>query len=192
MCEFGDYLGELDEDTEMQNLPLYTEQRADGIYRYRWRVPKELVYRLGKGYTYHNLGRTKKDIVSKWSAADSKIEEILNVAKKNADKVAEISGQKDHRSLILLAREGGIRRGSGWHFRTHGQHCPQGFLNLFDSDWNSDHFGNCAGLFQPDSSFQRDFVKRLHGHFDVGKFNTAAIRLHSYLHVVVGNAFDGG
>ena len=35
VCEFGDYLGELDEDTEMQNLPTYTEQKADGIYRYR-------------------------------------------------------------------------------------------------------------------------------------------------------------
>ena len=71
-------------------------------------MPKELVYRLGKGYPYHNLGRTKKDIVSKWSAADSEIEEILNAAKKNADKVAEISRQKDHRSLILLAHEGGL------------------------------------------------------------------------------------
>ena len=76
-------------------------------------MPIELVYRLGKGYPCHNLGQTKKDIVSKWSVADSRIEEILNVAKKNADKAAEISRQKDHRSLILLAREGGIRRGSG-------------------------------------------------------------------------------
>ena len=97
MCEFGDYLGGLDEDTEMQNLTLYTEQKADGIYRYRWRVPKELVYRLGKGYPYHNLGRTKKDIVSKWSAADSEIAEILNIDKKNAEEVAELSRQKDHR-----------------------------------------------------------------------------------------------
>ena len=40
----------------MQNLPLYTERKADGIYRYRRRVPKELVDRLGKGYLYRNLG----------------------------------------------------------------------------------------------------------------------------------------
>ena len=45
MSEFGDDFGELDEDTEMQNLPLYTERKADGIYRYRRRVPKELVDR---------------------------------------------------------------------------------------------------------------------------------------------------
>ena len=71
----------------MQNLPLYTERKADGIYRYRRRVPKELVDRLGKGYLYRNLGRTKKDIVGKWSAAHAEIEEILNVAQENADKV---------------------------------------------------------------------------------------------------------
>jgi len=56
MSEFGDDFGELDEDTEMQNLPLYTERKADGIYRYRRRVPKELVDRLGKGYLYRSLG----------------------------------------------------------------------------------------------------------------------------------------
>ena len=27
------------EDTEILNLPLYTERKADGIYRYRRRVP---------------------------------------------------------------------------------------------------------------------------------------------------------
>jgi hypothetical protein len=75
MSEFGDDFGELDEDTEMQNLPLYTERKADGIYRYRRRVPKELVDRLGKGYLYRNLGRTKKDIVGKWSAAHAEISE---------------------------------------------------------------------------------------------------------------------
>ena len=34
------------EDTEILNLPLYTERKADGIYRYRRRVPKPLVYRI--------------------------------------------------------------------------------------------------------------------------------------------------
>jgi hypothetical protein len=50
MSEFGDDFGELDEDTEMQSLPLYTERKADGIYRYRRRVPKELVDRMRKGF----------------------------------------------------------------------------------------------------------------------------------------------
>ena len=60
MQEKGEYFGEQDEDTEIQNLPLYTERKADGIYRYRRRVPKNLVERVGKGYLYRNLGRTKK------------------------------------------------------------------------------------------------------------------------------------
>ncbi len=53
MQEKDEYFGEQDEDTEIQNLPLYTERKADGIYRYRRRVPKNLVERVGKGY----LGR---------------------------------------------------------------------------------------------------------------------------------------
>ena len=40
MREKGEDFGEQDEDTEIQNLPLYTERKADGIYRYRRRVPK--------------------------------------------------------------------------------------------------------------------------------------------------------
>ena len=39
-----------EEDTVIHNLPLYTERKADGIYRYRRRVPKALVGRIGKGY----------------------------------------------------------------------------------------------------------------------------------------------
>ncbi|XXK30938.1 hypothetical protein ACMAY7_15970 [Rhodobacteraceae bacterium nBUS_24] len=38
------------EGTEILNLPLYTERKADGIYRYRRRVPKALRCRVGKGY----------------------------------------------------------------------------------------------------------------------------------------------
>ena len=40
MRESGEDFGEQDEDTEIQNLPLYTERKADGIYRYRRRVPQ--------------------------------------------------------------------------------------------------------------------------------------------------------
>ena len=50
------------EETVIHNLPLYTERKADGIYRYRRRVPKALVGRVGKGYLYRNLGRRKDDV----------------------------------------------------------------------------------------------------------------------------------
>ena len=48
MRETGEDFGEQDEDTEIQNLPLYTERKADGIYRYRRRVPKNLVEHIEK------------------------------------------------------------------------------------------------------------------------------------------------
>ena len=58
MQEDDDDFGVTSEDTEILNLPLYTERKADGIYRYRRRVPKALRGRVGKGYLYRNLGRT--------------------------------------------------------------------------------------------------------------------------------------
>lgn len=49
MQESGEDFGEQDEDTEIQNLVLDTEHKADGIYRYWRRAPKTLVERVGKG-----------------------------------------------------------------------------------------------------------------------------------------------
>ena len=101
MREKGEYLGEQDEDTEIKNLPLYTERKADGIYRYRRRVPKNLVERVGKGYLYRNLGRTKKDVVGNWPEAHANVEAILNGAQVSAEKSAELIKRKDHRATIL-------------------------------------------------------------------------------------------
>ena len=80
---------------------MHEERKADGIYRYRRRVPKDLVDRVGRGYLYRNLGRTKKEITEKWSAAHSEIEKILNGAKESAENSAEMLKRSDHRSLIL-------------------------------------------------------------------------------------------
>ena len=63
MQEEDDDFGVTNESTEILNLPLYTERKADGIYRYRRRVPKALRGRLGKGYLYRNLGRIKQEVV---------------------------------------------------------------------------------------------------------------------------------
>ena len=38
----GEDFGKQDQDTEIQNLPLYTDRKANGMYRYRRRVPKAL------------------------------------------------------------------------------------------------------------------------------------------------------
>ena len=51
------------EDTEILNLPLYTERKADGIYRYRRRVPKPLVPWIGKGYLYRNLVKPSRKLL---------------------------------------------------------------------------------------------------------------------------------
>ena len=73
MQEIGEDFCEQDEDTEIQNLPLYTERKADGIYRYRRRVPKNLVERIEKGYLYRNLGHIKKDVVGNWPEAHAEV-----------------------------------------------------------------------------------------------------------------------
>ena len=75
MQEDDDDFGVTSEDTEILNLPLYTERKADGIYRYRRRVPKALRGQLGKGYLYRNLGRTKQEVIGKRPAAHAEIEE---------------------------------------------------------------------------------------------------------------------
>ena len=101
MQESSEDFGEQDEDTEIQNLPLYTERKADGIYRYRRRVPKNLVERIGRGYLYRNLGRTKKDVVGNWPDAHAEVEAILDGAQASAEKSAELIKRKDHRATIL-------------------------------------------------------------------------------------------
>ena len=101
MQEKGEDFGGQDEDTEIQNLPLYTERKADGIYRYRRRVPKNLVERVGKGYLYRNLGRTKKDVVGNWPEAHAEVEAILDGAQASAEKSADLIKRKDHRATIL-------------------------------------------------------------------------------------------
>ena len=102
MQESGEDFGEQDEDTEIQNLPLYTERKADGIYRYRRRVPKNLVERVGKGYLYRNLGRTKKDVVGNWPEAHADVEAILDGAQASAEKSADLIKRKDHRATIHI------------------------------------------------------------------------------------------
>ena len=49
MQESGEDFGEQDQDTESQNPSLYTERKADRIYRYWRMVPKTLVEWVGKG-----------------------------------------------------------------------------------------------------------------------------------------------
>ena len=86
------------EDTEILNLPLDTEHKADGIYRYSRRVPKPLNSRIGKGYLYCNLGKTKQEVVWKWPSAPAEIEEILTCAIEGDSKAKGLFRKKDRRT----------------------------------------------------------------------------------------------
>ena len=86
------------EDTEILNLPLYTERKADGIYRYRRPVPKPLVSRIGKGYLYRNLGKTKQEVIGKWPSAHAEIEKILTRAIEGDSTAKGLFRKKDRRT----------------------------------------------------------------------------------------------
>ena len=78
------------EDTEILNLPLYTERKADDIYRFKRRVPKPLNSRIGKGCLYRNFGKTKQEVVGKWPSAHTEIEEIFTSAKEGDSKAQKL------------------------------------------------------------------------------------------------------
>ena len=60
-------------------------------------MPKTLVERVGKGYLYRNLGRTKKEVFGRWSEAHAEVEAILL----GAEKSVELLRRRDHRATIL-------------------------------------------------------------------------------------------
>ena len=93
------------EDTEILNLPLYTDLKADGIYRYRRCVLKPLISQIGKGLLYRNLGKTKQKDVGKWPSAHAEIEEIITSAIEVESKAQELMRKKDHRATILYLVE---------------------------------------------------------------------------------------
>ena len=76
-------------------LPPYTERKADGIYRYRRRVPAKVVEAVGKGYLYRNLGKTKEAVLASWSSAHEEVEALLKSAKSNTKIEAEVFAKKD-------------------------------------------------------------------------------------------------
>ena len=85
----------------IHNLPLYTERKADGIYRYRRRVPKALVGHVGKGYLYRNLGRRKEDVARASPESHADVERIIALAQEGVDKASELLKRKVHRAMVL-------------------------------------------------------------------------------------------
>ena len=82
-------------------LPPYTERKADGIYRYRRRVPAKVAEAVGKGYLYRNLGKTKEAVLANWSGAHEEVEALLKSAKHNTKIESEVFAKKDERAKVL-------------------------------------------------------------------------------------------
>ena len=91
----------LEDDLMLIKLPPYTERKADGIYRYRRRVPAKVVEAVGKGYLYRNLGKTKEAVLANWSGAHEEIEALLKSAKSNTKVEADVFAKKDEREKVL-------------------------------------------------------------------------------------------
>ena len=85
----------------MFKLPPYTELKADGIYRYRRRVPVKAVKELGKGFLYRNLGKTKDEVLANWSEAHKEVEGLFEQAKQGAKIEAQVFAKKDEREKVL-------------------------------------------------------------------------------------------
>ena len=75
----------------MFKIPMYVELKADGIYRYRRRVSPKLQAVIGKGFLYRNLGKTKADVLNKYSSVHAEIEALLEKARSDLELKKELS-----------------------------------------------------------------------------------------------------
>ena len=88
-------------ESKMFKLPPYTELKANGIYRYRRRVPVGLVEALGKERLYRKLGKTKADVLNNYSKVHSEVEVLFQQAETNTLKEKEVFAKKDERERVL-------------------------------------------------------------------------------------------
>ena len=102
VADSGDALRINQKDDQMLiKLPLYTERKADGIYRYRRRVPAKVVDAVGKGYLYRNLGKTKEAVLANWPGAHEEIEALLKSVESNARIEAKVFAEASERDKVL-------------------------------------------------------------------------------------------
>ncbi|MDB4080928.1 tyrosine-type recombinase/integrase [Amylibacter sp.] len=88
-------------ESKMFKLPPYAELKANGIYRYRRRVPIALVEAIGKERLYRKLGKTKADVLNNYSKVHSEVEALFQQAETNTLKEKEVFAQKDERERVL-------------------------------------------------------------------------------------------
>lgn len=92
-------------ETEMFKLPPYTELKADGIYRYRRRVTPKLQSVIGKGFLYRNLGKTKADVLNKYSTVHAEIEGLLADARASIALEQAVSDKEKSEFLAKSERD---------------------------------------------------------------------------------------
>ena len=73
---------------------------------------------------------------------------------------------------------------------THGKCRADRFLILARADGNGDNLVCPASFPQAKGFFNGNFVERIHCHLHIGKFHTGIIGFHTYLDVIVDDAFD--
>src|SRR3546814_8104669 len=59
------------------------------------------------------------------------------------------------------------------------------------TDGDGDNFSRDALFLQADRFLNSDFVKRIHGHLDVGKISACSIHLHPRFDIIVNDPLDG-
>ena len=76
--------GEMDET--MAKLPRYVFQRANGSFRYKRNVPKELRVIFGKDTLYRQLGNTLSEAMKEYPYVHAKIEALFDLERKKTDR----------------------------------------------------------------------------------------------------------
>jgi hypothetical protein len=74
---------------------------------------------------------------------------------------------------------------------THGERGADGFLRRGHPQGCYDDLAGLAGFLQANRFFDRDFVERVHGEFDIGRLDPGPIGLDPDLDVVIDDALDG-
>src|SRR5690606_27049712 len=86
-------------------------------------------------------------------------------------------------SLVGLDQDGAVG--------THGERGAQRFLSLLHANRDDHDFRNFAGFLLAQRFFNRDFVKRVHRHLDIGKINARTVSLHTGLNIRIDHALYG-
>jgi integrase len=73
-------------DDAVPKLPRYVFRRANGSYRYKRNVPKDLVLLLGKKTVYRQLGSTLAKAMKEYPYVHARIESMFEVERKKSDK----------------------------------------------------------------------------------------------------------